>query len=336
MFGVWFNIEVRVEISQKTIVLTLLLLLTIWVVWLLRTLVLSVIFAYVLVCGLRPVVRRTQRFLPVGYTLSSVIIFLLFFILVGGIFAIFFGPFVDDFALLFRSFPTIVSSTAAKLSQIGFTVDSTQVEKLIAPGLNQLMSYFLNITVSSISIFFFILSLFLITFYLLLEHDAVVDFAVSFFPKQKEEIKKIEAEVAKKIGFWVLGQIFIAALVGVSTYWGLYFLKISYILPLTLLAAILSPISVLGPLIATIPAVAVAVFQSPILGLWVLLYYNAIQTVKDNFLVPRLMSEATGLNPFVILLAILIGISLFGFLGAIVAVPVSVGLAVLVEELRKK
>ena len=312
------------------------MLVTVVLVWSQRTLVLSVIFSYILVCCLRPVVKRVQSFLPVGYAVISVIVFLLFFVLVGSVSAIFFSPLVEGFALLIRNFPTIAAEATARLGELGLSVDANQIEKLIAPGLNQAVTYFLNITINSISIFFFVISLFLITFYLLLEHDNVVNFAASWFPKKEGEIKKIEAKIARRVGLWVLGQIFIAALIGATTYWGLFLLKVNYIFPLSILAAVLSPIAVLGPLIAIIPAIAVASFQDPILGLWVFLFYNVLQTLKDNFLVPKLMSEATGLNSFAILLAILIGISLFGFLGAIVSVPVIVGVAVLIEEMRSK
>jgi len=127
--------------------------------------------------------------------------------------------------------------------------------------------------------------------------------------------------VEDKLGAWLRGQIVLSLAIGVITWFVLTILGIPFALPLAILAGFLEIIPTIGPIIAAIPAVIVAFAISPFMGLVVMLAYVGIQVAENNILVPKIMQKAVGLNPVVILVAILIGANLMGIIGALLSIP---------------
>ncbi|MDP2671759.1 MAG: AI-2E family transporter [bacterium] len=324
-----------IAISKKTIFLSVFLIILLIFLWQLRTLVLSLILSYILVSGFRPLVKKTQRGFHLSYKVSAFLTFFVCFGLFFTLLGLFFSPFISQFQLFVANFPAILGEVLARAQSLGVNVSAEQLQKTLSPVLNQGIGSLINLTLSSISGFLFFVGVFVVTFYLLLEHDETLDFLASFFPGKEEKLKALEAEIERRIGGWVLGQILIAGLVGITTFAGLTVLGVNYSLTLTMIATFLSPIAGLGPLLALIPALVISAVQNPILAVWIFLFYNIIQTLKDNFLVPKVMSGIIGLNAFMILFVLLIGTVLFGFLGAVVSVPAAVGIGVIVEEIMK-
>jgi len=102
---------------------------------------------------------------------------------------------------------------------------------------------------------------------------------------------------------------------------GLSLLGVRYAVPLAFLAGLLEIIPNLGPTLAALPAVLVALSSSPLLALGTLALYILIQQLENNFIVPKVMERVLGFNPLVTILAILIGGKLLGILGGILALP---------------
>lgn len=127
--------------------------------------------------------------------------------------------------------------------------------------------------------------------------------------------------VEEKLGAWLRGQIVLSLAIGVITWIVLQAMGIPYAVPLAILAGFLEIIPTLGPIIAAIPAVIVGFAISPVMGIAVLIAYAAIQIAENNILVPKIMQKAVGLNPVVILIAILIGAELLGVVGALLSIP---------------
>jgi predicted PurR-regulated permease PerM len=85
-------------------------------------------------------------------------------------------------------------------------------------------------------------------------------------------------------------------------------------------------------MLAAIPTLIIAFSVSPLKGLMVLILLVAIQQIENNVLVPKIMQKATGLNPIVSIVALLIGIKLGGLVGAVLAIPVATMVAAVAEE----
>ena len=147
----------------------------------------------------------------------------------------------------------------------------------------------------------------------------------------KEYIIDLWARVQRKLGRWLQGQIVLGLIVGILVYLGLSILGVPYALFLAILAGILELIPIAGPLIALVPAAALAFVHSPLLGLLTVFLYGAIQQVENHILVPKVIQRVVGLNPVIVILALLVGGNLAGVVGIILAVPVT---TVVVEIFR--
>jgi predicted PurR-regulated permease PerM len=95
----------------------------------------------------------------------------------------------------------------------------------------------------------------------------------------------------------------------------------NYALPLALLAGFLEIIPTIGPILSAVPAVIVALTVSPTMALVVIGIYLVIQLAENNLVVPKIMQHAVGLNPVVIIIAILVGAELLGITGALLSLP---------------
>jgi predicted PurR-regulated permease PerM len=140
-----------------------------------------------------------------------------------------------------------------------------------------------------------------------------------------------ESETALRL--WLRGQLIAMVVVGLLTGIGLWLLGLRSALVLGLLAGLLEFVPFLGPFLAAVPAILLALAVSPDLALWVLLLYVGVQQIEGYVLTPMVQQYAVEL-PGVILLFSLIGFGiLFGMLGVILAAPLTVVCYVLVKRL---
>jgi predicted PurR-regulated permease PerM len=121
--------------------------------------------------------------------------------------------------------------------------------------------------------------------------------------------------------------------IGAAVYIGLLILGVPYALLLGLIAGLLEIIPYAGPILSSVPILIIAFSVSPIKGFASLVLIIAIQQIENNILVPKIMQKATGLNPIISIVAMLVGVKFGGLVGALLAIPVATMLSVAVEEL---
>jgi len=106
---------------------------------------------------------------------------------------------------------------------------------------------------------------------------------------------------------------------------------------LAMLAAIFELIPIFGPILAAIPAVAVAtVGGGPAVGLGVTLFYIIIQQFENHLLYPLVVKKVVGVPPLLVILALIIGAKLAGFLGIILSVPIAAAIQEFVHDIQKE
>jgi len=113
-------------------------------------------------------------------------------------------------------------------------------------------------------------------------------------------------------------------------------LGVRFALLLGIITMVLELVPTVGPVLSAIPGVILAFSQSPTLGLWVLIAYVVIQQLENHILVPIVLGKTTGLNPVVVIVALLIGVKLAGVIGMVLAVPVAAVLVEIIDEMVKK
>jgi predicted PurR-regulated permease PerM len=174
----------------------------------------------------------------------------------------------------------------------------------------------------------------ILTFYLLLEGEAVASAFVRLFPRAtRPRVETVCRRAALKVSAWLAGQLLLGAIIALTAGLGLWLIGVPYFYVLALIAGIGEMVPVVGPFLAAIPAVGVAFSVSPATALFVALFFLAQQQVENHVLVPRVMQRQIGVSPVVVIVALLVGGSLLGIVGALLAVPTAAILQVVVQEL---
>ena len=176
-----------------------------------------------------------------------------------------------------------------------------------------------------------------ISFYLSIQKKGVEDFLRLIIPQDQEEyVINVWMRVEKKLGKWLQGQIIIALIMGATVFVGLTLIGVPYALLLGVVAGVLEIVPIAGPILSALVGVSMAVLISPFLALLTLIFYIIVQQVENHILVPMLMKKATGLNPVVVIVALLAGAKLGGVLGMLISVPLATIAGELLEDLSKK
>jgi predicted PurR-regulated permease PerM len=176
-----------------------------------------------------------------------------------------------------------------------------------------------------------------ISFYLSVTRKGIDSFLGAVIPDKYEAYvidlwKRSEA----KVGRWLQGQLLLCLFVGLVVYVGLSIMGIKYALLLGLMAMILEIVPVVGPVIAAIPAVFFGFIEAPAMGFWMIVFYIVVQQIESNILVPIVLGKTIGLNPIVVLIALLVGNQLAGIPGMILSVPVSTILVEIFNDMSKQ
>lgn len=174
------------------------------------------------------------------------------------------------------------------------------------------------------------IAIFVLSFYLTVDRDGIEKFLQAILPPAYEDrVLDIYFRTRKKIGRWLQGQIFLSLTVGVSVFVALWLMGVKYSLILGILTGLMEIVPFVGPVFSGAIAFLIALSQSFTSAIYVLILFVLIQQLENHLLVPTFMRLAIGLNPAMILISLLIGGRIFGFVGLILAVPASV----LVQEI---
>lgn len=165
--------------------------------------------------------------------------------------------------------------------------------------------------------------------YMVADSRRVREGLLAYLPEdQQARWRAILLECGDRIAQWLLGQIVLSIVIFAVTAVGLMFLDVPYALGLALLAGVLEVLPIIGPVLAGAMAAIVAATVDWSLAVKVIIFFVAVQQLENHLLVPRIIGEASGLHPLVVMIVILIGSGLFGVLGAFLSVPIAIAIHV--------
>jgi len=172
------------------------------------------------------------------------------------------------------------------------------------------------------------------TVYTVAQPAPLVNGFVALFPAaRRQRVREILGEMYGAVQRWFLGQLASMIIIGFLCTVALFIIGIPFALLLGILSGLVSFVPYVGPVISVLPPVLLALTVEPIDALWVILAYVIIQAVESNLIQPIVMSRAVSLHPAVVVYAVLIMGTLFGFVGVFLAVPLVAALHVLLREL---
>lgn len=268
-----------------------------------------------------------------GVTLSLVIFLLIALLAVGGFF---FGrTVVNQSWQLTQQLPKVVEKVRERLRRTEYGKQLAEATETPPPEASaQVVGKGLRLVGSTFAAVGSLVVVLFIGIFLAWQPSAYRRGFVRLFPERR---RKRVREVLNAIGYvlqrWLVGQVVLMTIVGVLTWIGLHFLDVPFALPLALFAAFAEFVPYIGPIVAGIPAVLVALAEGPELAIWVAGLYIAIQSVESYLLTPLIQQRAVYLPPALLLFSqVILGVTA-GPLGVIVATPLAAAGLVAVNKL---
>lgn len=327
---------------MATILKTIAVLILFYLLYLLRDLVLVILVSVVIASAVEPAVIRFKKYrIPrapavLGIYLVTIAIFTV-------LLPLFLFPVVSDLSSLSSNLPEILGGIPAFLSTntpLGsFDASSFSIGQVFAALQSSLISIpksFVQTASLIFGGFFSFILIIVISFYLAVQPNGIENFLRVVTPIDREEyVIGLWRRAQKKIGYWMQGQLLLGLVIGVLVFLGLTIFQIPYALVLAILAAVFELIPFFGPILSAVPAVLLAFSHSLGLGVLILGFYLIIQQFENHLIYPLVVTKMVGVPPLLVILALLIGAKLAGFLGLILAVPAATVLMEMLSDYEK-
>jgi predicted PurR-regulated permease PerM len=293
--------------------------------------------AWLLAFILSPLVGGLTRMVPVLPRVGAVVLvyaalaalIVLVVVLIAGALTTSIADFIANVPTLRQDLPTIVQPWQDRLNGIGLNQIDLATQATIF--LDNLANYAAELAgpvqqlaVASLGAIGNLLIVIILSLYMVVDRDAIMSFLFRVVPPAwKEEARLLESSVAKSFGGFLRGQAILGVVYAAVAAVASAILGLPYLAVTTVLAGVLMAIPFFGPFVAWAPPVIVALLAVPdatvpslvLMGIGWLLVMNALQ--------PRLMQEAVGIHPIVVLGSVLVGSKIAGVTGAVFGIPIA-------------
>lgn len=304
-----------------------------YVFWQIRDVLLLILTAVVFVIVLNRAVKLIQKRIPNrGLAVLSLAISL---VLIAGIFgALVFPPFLNQFQELIALTPKIINQIQTWIIELGQASPQLPIEDFQSLNaiLNQLESINLEMLFDQFFMWFsntvtITLNLLLVTvvmIMMLLNPKPYRQLFIQAFPSsRRRQVNYVLDNCEDAIAGWSIGILFNMIIIALMSMIGLWILGVPLVLANGLLAGLLAFIPNLGPVLSVIPPVAIALLDAPWKAAAVVALYVVIQQVESNILTPLVMKRQVSLLPAVTLLSQVVFTVFLGFLGLLLALPLT-------------
>ena len=318
--------------------------LTFWLLYRLRDVLFLFFVAIVVGTAIRPAVEWLHR-RGVPRATGIILIYILIAILVVGFLAMIVPLVADQATEISRTVPeyytnfrtALMDSDNRLLQNIGWRIPSevtllvrrdTNAEEVL-DQVGQTLLY-ANLVLKGV---LGTLVVFLLAYYWTQEGNLILRSLLRIMPPQrKKNIREFIQLAESKLGGYVRGQGLLCAAVGLTAFIAYLLIGLPYTLVLAIFAGVMEMVPVFGPGLGAIPALLVALSIDPSKALWVVIATVVIQLLENAVLVPRIMKHSMGVNPIIVLLSLIAFGSVFGFVGALLALPLAAIIQLLVSR----
>ena len=331
------------HISTGTIIRLFLIIFGIILIYIIRDILTSLLFAVIIASALEPSIEWLK-----SYKVPRIAGVVLIYVAIGA--ALFFSLylvfplFFDEFKAISSAYPSLQTRLITELQRVDILPFGEYFRENVE-GVIQIPAEFFGklsggvINFASV-VFGGVFSFFLIivfSFYLATQEKGIESFLRLIAPAEYEPyLIDLWHRSQRKLGRWVRAQMLLGAIVGVLIFFGLTILGLEHAMFFAILAALFEVIPVVGPILAAVPAVLIAAFISPTLAIWVVILYVVVQQLESHVIVPVVMRTTIGLSPLIVVLALLIGAKIGGIFGILLSVPLTAIGAELINDWDKK
>ncbi|MDQ3282806.1 MAG: AI-2E family transporter [Acidobacteriota bacterium] len=305
--------------------------------WFARDILLLVSVAAALAAGIAPAVWRVRVYWRYQFhrKLSRgsavMIVYLPLLIGVVSFFALVIPHLIADTRDLARQLPALVDrNILVPLERyVPMGAVRAQLEHGVAVPRATVFAYARNVATVIASLF----AVMFMVAYMLIDAERLRNlFLLIYPPEVRGDRRRALMRVANRMSSWLSGQLLLSVIIGVATFVALVALRIPYALPLAILSAVGELIPVIGPTVGAIPVLAIALLHSRWQFWSYLVFAVLLQKAENLFIVPRIMSKKVSISPLAVFIAFMIGGSLLGIIGAIMAVPFAAIIQVAFDE----
>jgi predicted PurR-regulated permease PerM len=218
-----------------------------------------------------------------------------------------------------------------------FVTNFSNIPSMIGTYIVNAFQGFRNIANTITNVFVSILTFPFILFFLLKDGTRFKQFFLKLLPPRfRDDTNQILKNMDTQVGSYIQGQIIVATCIGLLLFVGYNIIGLDYAITLAIVAAITSVIPYLGPTLAIIPAVIIAIVHSPFMLLKLAIVWIVVQFLEGNFISPNIMGRTMQIHPLTIIIVLLVAGNLFGIIGVILGIPGYAILKVLVSYLYNK
>lgn len=255
-------------------------------------------------------------------------------------------PLVDQIRQFAADLPGLVTRLQEQLTQFGAVYRGLELPPAIRQAIDERLAklaagdfgvdptVLLPVLQATTAIVVGMLTLLIVpvfAFFVLKDRPALGRAFASAVPREwLPDIEAITAIISRVFGSWVRGQLLLGLVVGIGTFVGLFVLGqtvnpifMRFAVLLSVIAGVLELLPIIGPILAAIPAVLLAATAGIEATTAAFVLYFGIQQLENNLLVPKIQGDATNLHPSIVMLALILGATIGGILGAILALPIT-------------
>jgi predicted PurR-regulated permease PerM len=249
-------------------------------------------------------------------------------------------PLVTQVTRFATDFPEYVQDLADKNPRIAEWVQENDIPAKLQDAVGNVPSIIgsslgnvMGVAGSVVSALFNTLTVIVLTIYFLVSLSRIRQGSLNLVPRSKRKrFAELLDPILEKIGGYIAGQLATALIAGTLSFIFLAIVGVPFPVALALWITIAALIPLVGATIGAIPAVIVAFFDSPTVGIATLIFFVIYQQVENYVIAPRIMTKAVDVSPAAVLLAALLGGSLLGFFGALMAIPFAAALKLIHQE----
>ena len=304
------------------------------------------IIAWIVVAGffavvLTPAVDLLQRRFRLRRGVATAVVFIVGLLLIAGMLYAFIRPIVGQVSDFVDSLPKYVDDAQHGRGWVGRLVERYNLDKWVEDNRDRLQESLSGAGQPAVkalrSVFTTILSIvtiLVLTILMLLRGPGITAGALKLVPpRQRDRVRIVAADAAKAVSGYMLGNFLISLIAGSSTYIVLKLTGVPYAEVLALWVAFADLIPMVGATLGAIPTVGLAFLHSTAAGIVALVFYIVYQQFENHVLQVAIMSRTVDVNPLTVLISVLAGVELFGFLGALLAIPVAGVLQVVLRNI---
>jgi predicted PurR-regulated permease PerM len=313
-----------------------------WGLYLVRGALLLIYMSVLVAVGLSPLAGAIEGYrLPgsrrVPRWAAILIIYLCFLGVVIGVGLLVFPPLVTQARELWSALPGMLQRAQQWLIDRGLLIRELSFREALerAPGTgSDAVGTVIGAVWGFVGGVFGLVTILILAFYFMLDAERFRHTFVRLFRRvERPRVEEGCRRISTKVSAWLGGQLLLAGIIGGTAALALFLMGVPYFYVLALIAGIGEMIPIVGPVLAAIPAIAVAFTVSPTLALGVAIFFFAQQQFENHVLVPKVMERQVGVSAAAVIVALLIGGTLLGIVGAILAVPSVAIVQVIFEEL---